>query len=362
MVERLADDRQVRATACHPCAECAPQVMKAHVFDASFLADGVPGSLGLDQMPLGPGAGKYEFAVACLEVCFACLEDFQRLRQQRDGLGLAVLCFGDQPFVADEVDLVPAHRQNVGAARTCDQTHLDVVTGHRVLAFLQSLEKSWEFFACQKARPFVFLVPSNTTAGVQSRIEFSANGLAKDAADQGQYTIGRDGVLFRDLVEDSLDFTDADFGQAALGEVDAVLPVRQVLGEFGQVLLVRLLSWLAVLLVVQLEHLAEGDLRTLLPFFVGRVAAQRHFAVVLDGLGPRFVHRQVGCAADLDALGAAIDLLIKNVGFDATGADANRQAGHFGVVVILPAGLRDRKIFDARFGEVEAVDGTGHGG
>ena len=57
-----------------------------------------------------------------------------------------------------------------------------------------------------------------------------------------------------------------------------------------------------------------------------------------------------------------INILIQNVGFDATGADTNRQAGHFGVVVILPAGLRDRKVFDARLGEVDAVGGACHGG
>ena len=124
----------------------------------------------------------------------------------------------------------------------------------------------------------------------------------------------------------------------------------------------RLLAWLAVLFIVQREHLAEGDFRALLPLLVSGVAAQRDFAIVFDGLGARFVHREISGAADLDALRAAIDLLVQNVGLDAAGADADSQAGHFCVVVILPAGLRDRKVFDARLGEVDAVGGACHGG
>ena len=180
-------------------------------------------------------------------------------------------------------------------------------------------------------------MPSDAAAGVQARIKLCTDGLAEDAADQGQHAVGGNGVCFRDLVEDGLDFADADLGQAALGQVDAVLPVGQVLGELGQVFLVRFLVRLAVLLIEQREHLAEGDFRALLALLVGRVAAQRDLAVVLNGLGPRFVHREVGGAADLDALGAAVDLLVQNVGLDAAGADADRQTGNFGVVVILPA-------------------------
>ena len=205
-------------------------------------------------------------------------------------------------------------------------------------------------------------MPPDAATRIQSIVKLCADGLAENAADQGQHAVGGYGVRFRDLVEDGLDFADADLGQAALCEVDAVLPVGQVLGELCQVLLVRLLVRLAVLLVEQREHLAEGDFRALLALLVGWVAAQSHLAVMFDGLGARFVHREVSGAADLDALRAAIDLLVQNVGLDAAGADADSQAGHFCVVVILPAGLRDRKVFDARLGEVDAVGRACHGG
>ena len=245
-------------------------------------------------MAFGSGAGEHERTVNGVGVCLALCKNLQGLRQQGDDLRLAVLGFGDHPFLAHEVDLIPTHREYVGAARPGDQAHLDVVAGHGISAFVHCTEEGWKLFTGQESRTFVFLVPSDAAAGVQSIVKLCSDGLAENAADQGQHAVGGYGVRFRDLVEDGLDFADADLGQAALCEVDAVLPVGQVLGELGQVLLERLLARLAVLLVEQREHLAEGDFRALLALLVGWVAAQSHLAVMFDGLGFAWPIARVG--------------------------------------------------------------------
>ena len=146
MVEGLADDRQVGSASCHPSTESATQVVKPHVFDTRFLANGFPCSLGFDQMAFGPGAGEHERTVDGVGVCLAFSEDFQRLRQQGDDLRLAVLGLRDRPFLPHEADLIPAHSQHVGATCARDQAHLDVVAGHGILAFVHSLEERRKLF------------------------------------------------------------------------------------------------------------------------------------------------------------------------------------------------------------------------
>ena len=69
------------SAASHPGAECAPQVVKPHILDASFFADGVPCPLGFDEMPFRSCAREHEWTVGGGRVCLAFREDFQRLRE-----------------------------------------------------------------------------------------------------------------------------------------------------------------------------------------------------------------------------------------------------------------------------------------
>lgn len=53
-------------------------------------------------------------------------------------------------------------------------------------------------------------MPPDAATRIQSIVKLCADGLAENAADQGQHAVGSDGVRFRDLVEDSLDFVNTD--------------------------------------------------------------------------------------------------------------------------------------------------------